>query len=155
MDVRLASPREAPLVADMLRKAFAEYRHEYTPRAFALTMPTSQEVFDRWREGPVWLAHIESGPAGTLSAVPGGLGLYLRSMAVLPRARGWGIGWALLDKAEQYALRLGCGRMFLSTTPFLLPAIRLYSRFGFVRTGEGPDDLAGTPLYTMEKRLLP
>jgi len=41
--------------------------------------------------------------------------------------------------------------MLLSTTPFLDDAIRLYQRFGFERIREGPHDLAGTPLFTMEK----
>jgi len=41
----------------------------------------------------------------------------------------------------------------LSTTPFLHPAIALYERCGFARTGEGPVDLAGTPLFTMTKAL--
>src|SRR5260370_227302 len=43
--------------------------------------------------------------------------------------------------------------MYLSTTPFLDRAIRLYERFGFQRSDEGPLDLFGTPLFTMTKRL--
>jgi hypothetical protein len=49
------------------------------------------------------------------------------------------------------------GRFFplpaVSTTPFLLRAITLYERCGFRRTGDGPEDLSGTPLFTMEKTL--
>ncbi len=41
--------------------------------------------------------------------------------------------------------------MFLSTTPFLHSAIRLYERFGYRRTDDGMNDLFGTPLFTMEK----
>jgi hypothetical protein len=41
----------------------------------------------------------------------------------------------------------------LSTTPFLDAAIALYERCGFRRTAGGPLELAGTPLFTMEKRL--
>ena len=43
--------------------------------------------------------------------------------------------------------------MFLSTTPFLESAIRLYEKFGFQRTSDGPLDLFGTPLFTMQKSL--
>jgi len=31
--------------------------------------------------------------------------------------------------------------------------MRLYERFGFQRTEEGPHDLFGTSLFTMEKQL--
>lgn len=40
---------------------------------------------------------------------------------------------------------------FLSMTPFLDRAVRLYEKFGFMRNGD--DDLYGTPLIAMEKRL--
>jgi len=32
-------------------------------------------------------------------------------------------------------------------------AIRVYESFGFRRTEDGPQDLFGTPLFTMEKAL--
>ncbi|HEY8226815.1 MAG TPA: hypothetical protein VIG25_16155, partial [Pyrinomonadaceae bacterium] len=44
-------------------------------------------------------------------------------------------------------------RLTLSTTPFLINAIRLYERSGFRRTTDGPHDLFGTPLFTMVKKL--
>jgi N-acetylglutamate synthase-like GNAT family acetyltransferase len=88
---------------------------------------------------------------GTASAVRKSESLYVRGMAVLPVTRGRRIGESLLEKIESYAREHNCRRMFLSTTPFLDRAIRLYERFGFQRTEEGPHDLFGTPLFTMEK----
>jgi len=72
-------------------------------------------------------------------------------MAVVPSARGQGIGKMLLAEVESFARAGGFKRMLLSTTPSLDDAIRLYQRFGFKRIDEGPHDLAGTPLFTMEK----
>jgi hypothetical protein len=43
--------------------------------------------------------------------------------------------------------------LLLSTTPFLSEAIKLYERSGFRRSTEGPRELFGTPLFTMEKQL--
>jgi len=91
---------------------------------------------------------------GTVSAVARADSLYVRGMAVLPAARGRRIGQCLLQQAEKFALGNHCRRLFLSTTPFLLRAIRLYEHFGFCRTDEGPRELFGTPLFTMEKLLL-
>ena len=77
--------------------------------------------------------------------------LTIRSMSVRPEARGKGVGGRLLEQVEGFARQQGCKRMFLSTTPFLHQAIRLYEQFGFVQTDEDPHALQGTPLFTMEK----
>jgi GNAT superfamily N-acetyltransferase len=90
---------------------------------------------------------------GTASVVAKGEGLYVRGMAVLPTARGRKTGWLLLEHMEDFAVQNGLRRLFLSTTPFLSRAIRLYERFGFRRIAAGPHDLLGTPLFTMEKTL--
>jgi hypothetical protein len=41
--------------------------------------------------------------------------------------------------------------LILSHSSIFARAIRLYEKFGFRRNGEGPHDLFGTPLVTMEK----
>jgi ribosomal protein S18 acetylase RimI-like enzyme len=90
---------------------------------------------------------------GTVSAVSRGDELYIRGMAVLPQARGLKLGEMLLKTIDDFALAQDRKRLVLSTTPFLLRAIRLYERFGFQRTEDGPHDLFGTPLFTMVKEL--
>jgi len=72
---------------------------------------------------------------------------------VLPVARGQGIAMQLLEEVESFAIANQHARLFLSTTPFLTSAIRLYERFGFQRNDKGPDDLFETPLFTMVKQL--
>ena len=83
--------------------------------------------------------------------MPRGEALYIRSMAVLPMARGYGIGRLLLGLLEDFAMTHGHSYLYLSTTPFLTRAIRLYEQLGFCRSGEGPHELYGTPLFTMAK----
>jgi GNAT superfamily N-acetyltransferase len=90
---------------------------------------------------------------GTVAAVVKGTRLYMRGMAVLPSMRGLGIAARLLEVVVQRARREECGSVFLSTTPFLSGAIRLYEEAGFRRTDEGPSELGGTPLFTMEKNI--
>jgi GNAT superfamily N-acetyltransferase len=104
-------------------------------------------------EGPVWVVIRDQAIVGTASAVSQGEYLYVRGMAVLPNARGQKIGALLLAHIESFASANGFTRLFLSTTPFLSSAIRLYERFGFRRIDDGPHDLFGTPLFTMEKLL--
>jgi GNAT superfamily N-acetyltransferase len=131
----------------------AGYRESYTPTAYAATTPGADEVRRRFGEGPAWVAVEGDAVVGTVSAVPKRESLYVRSMAVLPAARGHGAGRRLLQEVEAFAAEEGFRSMVLSTTPFLAEAIRLYERCGFARTGEGPHDLAGTPLLTMARRV--
>jgi ribosomal protein S18 acetylase RimI-like enzyme len=139
-------------ISSVLLEAFREYSPQYTPAGFAATTPTPAEVLVRLEDGPVWLAVIESEVVGTVSAALREENvLYIRGMAVLPQARGLRIGNLLFKLIEEYAKEKGCTKLVLSTTPFLDRAIRLYEGLGFVRTSEGPHDLYGTPLFTMEK----
>lgn len=153
IQIRLANANEARSLARVLRKAFIQYESFYTAKAFAMTTPTPGEIEKRWKEGPVWAALQDGRLVGTVAAVAKNDALYLRSMAIVPSARGQGIGKILLEEVERFAKAGGFQRMLLSTTPFLYDAIRLYEHFGFERTGDGPHDLAGTPLFTMEKVL--
>ena len=153
--VRRAVVDEAPIIARVLYQAFVEFEAQYTPAAFAATTPTSAEIRERWREGPVWVAAQDDQLVGTISAIPKSEGLYIRSMAVLSSHRGHGIGHLLLQAVEQFAIAQGFQCMFLSTTPFLAGAIGLYEQFGFQQTDDAPHELFGTSLFSMVKRLEP
>jgi GNAT superfamily N-acetyltransferase len=151
--IRRAAADEAPILARVLYQAFVEFEAQYTPAAFAATTPTADQLQKRWSEGSVWVAAQDDQLVGTISAVPKSEGLYIRSMAVLPAARGRGIGHLLLQVVEQFAMEQGFQHLFLSTTPFLAEAIRLHEQFGFYRTTDPPHELFGTPLFTMVKLL--
>jgi GNAT superfamily N-acetyltransferase len=137
----------------LLLGAFAEYESLYTPDGFAATVITTGQIALRMAEGPIWVAVSGETIVGTASVMPKGDSLYVRGMAVLPSARGQRIGELLLTHVEQFAVSESFRRLTLSTTPFLFRAIRLYEHFGFQRTDEGPHELFGTPLFSMQKIL--
>lgn len=151
--IRRTDPRDAGAIASVMDESFREYKPLYTPEAYAVTTPSPDQVIERMGEGPLWVAMDGDRLVGTASVVPQTTGLYIRGMAILPAARGRRIGWLLLEEIERFAVSQEMGRLFLSTTPFLDRAISLYEHYGFQRIGEGPYDLRGTPLFTMEKRL--
>ncbi|MDQ3820445.1 MAG: GNAT family N-acetyltransferase [Acidobacteriota bacterium] len=153
VQIRMAVSEDAPRIASVLRDSFIEYEDSYTTGGFAATTPASEEVLKRMEEGPAWVALIDGSIAGTVAAVDRGEDLYVRGMAVLPSARGQQIGELLLREIEDYARARGYRRLTLSTTPFLQRAIRLYERFGFLRSEGGVSDLFGTPLFSMAKDL--
>jgi GNAT superfamily N-acetyltransferase len=154
-EARLQRAVEADAVAisAVLRSAFAEYEPLYTAEGFEATTPGPAAVLERMSEGPVWVAFHGEDVVGTVSAVCEGGECHIRGMGVAPDSRARGVGGLLLKAVEGYAIRQGARRMYLSTTPFLDRAIRLYERFGFRRSDERPLDLFGTPLCTMTKSL--
>lgn len=151
--VRRATADDAATIASILYESFVDFRPLYTPNGFSATALSTGEVMARLNEGPAWVALWEDSICGTVAAVARGDALYIRGMAVLPTVRGKGAGESLLRKVEAFATEHGHETLFLSTTPFLLSAIRLYERFGYYRTAGGSSDLFGTPLFTMEKKL--
>jgi GNAT superfamily N-acetyltransferase len=152
-DIRIATQEDIPIIAAILRESFVAYEPLYTPGGYAATTPTADQITARFHEGPVWVALLNNDIVGTVAAAPRPAGLYVRSMAVVPAARGHNIGTLLLEEIERYARANNHTRLYLSTTPYLDRAIRLYERFGFRRTNDGPHDLFGTPLFTMGKLL--
>jgi GNAT superfamily N-acetyltransferase len=156
VEIRLATADDAQAIAGVLRESFLEFKPLYTEGGFAATTPSASQVLIRQREGPVWVGLRRETMAGTVAALlKDASSVYVRGMAVLPTARGTGLGAALLRQVELWAGQNGCSRLTLSTTPFLTSAIRLYESFGYRRIGSGPHDLFGTPLFTMEKLLPP
>ena len=152
--IRLAEECDTTAIASVLYESFIEYQASYTPAAFTATTPTPAQIQKRLSEGSVWVAWHHDALVGTISAVEQGAGLYLRSMAVLPSARGYGVGRGLVEHVEQFAIAQGYHYLVLRTTPFLTHAIRLYEQVGFQRITAGPHDLYGTPLLTMLKPLV-
>ena len=152
LQIRRATPADAIAVSTVLHDSFAEFEPLYTARGFAATTLDGQQVLARMHEGPVWIALHDGQAVGTVAAVEEGDSLYIRGMAVLPDARRLKVAARLLNEVERYASETGCRRMFLSTTPFLDAAIRLYEKSGFRRMS-GSHDLHGTPLFMMEKFL--
>jgi len=151
--IRRGASQDALQVAYVLKRSFSEYESLYTKDGYAATTPNAATILRRMQEGPLWVADCEKEIVGTAAAMSRDSGLYLRGMAVLPTARSQSLGLLLLEEIERFAVQSGCRRLFLSTTPFLNRAIRLYEGFGFHATNEGPHDLFGTPLFTMEKTL--
>ena len=153
MQIRRATEADADALAQLLRDAFAEYERLYTRAGYAATTPDAETIRARLLEGPTWVAHQDGRILGTVSAAALDGGVYVRSMAVVPAARGKRTALHLMRQLELFAVSSKAPRLFLSTTPFLFSAIRLYESLGFRRTGEPPDDLHGTPLVTLARPL--
>ena len=153
LEIRFAGPNDVSAIARILHDSFVEFKSLYTDPGFAATVPPPEQILVRMKEGPVWVALSKRQIIGTVAAVIKGKSVYIRGMAVLPSTRGIGAGRALLQHVEDWAASQARSHLFLSTTPFLHSAIRLYEAAGFRRAASDPRDLFGTPLFLMEKNL--
>lgn len=153
--IRPATTEDTDGIARVLRESFEEYEPLYTSHAYLATTPLAEIVQERLAEGPIWIAVEDGATIGTISARLTPEGVYVRGMAIVPTARGTGIAESLLREVEEFALSNAERRLYLSTTPFLTRAIRFYERSGFQRCEGGPSSLHGTPIFTMEKIVMP
>lgn len=153
IQIRLALPEDAATIAAVLYQSFIEYESLYTREAFDATTLDAPRILARTQEGPVWIAFRGSEALATVATVVKNSSLLIRGMAVLPAARRLHVATQLLDHIERQAIKEGCSRLVLSTTPFLHSAIRLYEEFGFRRKDDGMHDLFGTPIFMMEKKI--
>jgi len=152
--IREGTPEDAAAICELLRESFAEFVNDYTPEAFDIVTPPADEIAGRFEEGPIWVAAVGNEIVGTVSVLPEPDWLYIRSMAVSPRAQGMGIAANLLEKVERYGIESGYQTLFLYTTPFSKAAISLYKKFGFVHVRDTTaDEWYGTPGVAMEKAI--
>jgi putative acetyltransferase len=153
VQIRIAVPDDSEAIATVISKAFAEGESDYTPEAYAATVPEADEIRKRFDEGAIWVALKNEEIVGTISTVAENEKLYFRSMAVLPSAQGLGIGHKLLETVEKFAVENGFKSLFLYTTPFLASAVKLYEQNGFERGKAETEGFFGTPWFAMEKKL--
>ncbi len=79
-----------------------------------------------------------------------------RMLAVLPSARGQGLGEALVGACRALAIRAGASAIIICTRDFAHAAQRLYARLGFVRVPERDwSPMPGVDLLALRLELTP
>ncbi|MEE1929483.1 GNAT family N-acetyltransferase [Streptomyces sp. TRM 70351] len=91
------------------------------------------------------LAVLDGEPVGQASGVPDEEGRVVRLLSVWagPRARGLGVGDALVGEVERWARHAGARTLELAVSPGNGHARALYRRHGFVDTGRLGEEVPG------------
>ena len=155
LDIRLAGPGDEETIARLLLEAFEPFRGEYTPGGFNETTASAEVVRERLESAKIWIAYDDAEAVGTVASLPEPERIYVRSMAVTPKAQGLGVGQALLETVEADARERGFKKLYLYTT-FVLPGAQpLYEKNGFVVTREtAPEEWHDMGGIEMEKDLI-
>jgi GNAT superfamily N-acetyltransferase len=142
---------DAVAILRCLTAAFAPYRGEYTPAAFADTVLSHETLHLRLQHMHVLVATVAGNVVGTVSGLSGVEEGHLRGMAVVPEWRGLGVAAKLLAAIEAVLRYDGCKRITLDTTLPLAPAMRFYEKNGYRRSGKTAD-FFGMPLLEYVKQ---
>ena len=126
--VRLAATSEAPAVLACVSAAFEKYidRIGKPPAPMLLDYPKLIQ------ERSVWVAELAAEIDGVLVQFETPDGFYIDTVASSPRARGTGVGRALLQFAEREAIRRGYASVYLCTNSKMTENQVFYPSIGYV-----------------------
>ena len=126
--VRLATAGDATAALACVVAAFEPYieRIGKPPAPMLLDYPTLIA------EGRVWVAELSTHVEGVLVQYETLGGFYVDTVAASPRARGTGVGRALLEFSEREALRRGFTSVYLCTNSKMTENQVFYPSIGYV-----------------------
>lgn len=139
IEIRSADKADSGAILRCLKLAFAPYRGDYTPAAFADTILSPETLHLRLQQMKVLVATAAGNVVGTISASYNAEEGHLRGMAVLPEWHGLGVAAKLLAGIEALLRGDGCKKITLDTTLPLVPAMKFYERNGYRRSGKTAD----------------
>jgi GNAT superfamily N-acetyltransferase len=110
---------------------------DWAPAGWALPDGHAEREIEIWREelgNENWRSEVAVDSDGTIAGVVGTDGEHVASLFVEPRLQGQGLGATLLEHAESWIREDGHDRATLNVLEGS-PAIRLYERCGWTRSG--------------------
>ena len=139
-EIRMAHPDELGRIGDLTAAVYVAGGYVNPDAAYVHRLRNAAQ---RAREAELVVAVHDGEPTGTVTycrhgspwaqlTVPGEA--EFRMLAVVPAARGLGIGEALVRHCIARAREDGCAILRLSTEPMMHAAHRIYRRLGFART---------------------
>lgn len=133
VSIRNARPADAPAIAALTRRAFAQQAALYEDDALPPLSDTTQTVLDAMNNGVVLVAEDDTG--SLIGSVRGEMreeSCLVGRLVVEPAHQGRGIGRALARALEQRFPSADCFKIF--TGHRSAPALHLYESLGYVRT---------------------
>ncbi len=170
--LRASSPADAPVIAGILRAAFAAYDGLLQPRPGALS-ETAASIAGAFADHRGFVAlpdaarvDANGADAAQADAADGravgsvlyrreGEGLYLGRLAVLPPWRGEGVGAALVEAVLAVGRAEGAGRVILNVRILLPDNVAFFRRLGFREAALGTHAGFNAPTYHVMERRLP
>ncbi|MFD1607961.1 GNAT family N-acetyltransferase [Oceanobacillus luteolus] len=131
-------------VRRVLIESYQQYESYFPPQAWEDYLKRIVSSIDNPNVDKILVAKLDQEVLGTLQLFQSGEKAYaipelkieapiIRLLGVHPRARGRGVGHALLNTVIHDAKALGESSIYLHTTDFMHHAIKIYEKLGFKR----------------------
>jgi len=124
--IRRAQPSDATQFKECIAAAYAVYRNR-----IADLPAVTEGIEDDIANHNVWVAESNGEIWGGIVLVNEGAALRLANIAVDPKAKGQGLGGALISLAERECIELGYTEMRLSTHVDMPENVSLYIHLGW------------------------
>jgi predicted N-acetyltransferase YhbS len=132
VSIRHATAADAPLIADLTRRAFAEQAALYSDDTLPPLSDTADTVLDAMERGVVLVAEDADGAVvGSVRGEMRGGCCLVGRLVVEPEVQGRGIGRALARTLEERFA--SAGRFEIFTGHRSEPALHVYESLGYVR----------------------
>lgn len=130
MLVKSAKVVDAPIIHDLMNKAFMEYKNVIPPSS-ALE-ETVQSVSDALEKGEsAFIVYEEKDPVGMVRFQLTDHGLYFYRLSVIPEQQGKGIAKRILNYLEDYASKINVSTIYCKVRMAVPKNIQLYSSVGY------------------------
>jgi len=130
LEVKLAKVSDAPIIHDLIIKAFIEYKDEVPPSsALEETVPSILIALKDGEQGLI--SYIDNQPVGMVRFQLKAEGLYFYRLSVIPEKQGLGIAKKLVRSLEDFAIKKGITTLFCKVRMTVPKNIKLYSSIGY------------------------
>ncbi|WP_332698163.1 GNAT family N-acetyltransferase [Halalkalibacter lacteus] len=130
MEIKFAEVLDAPIIHDLMIKAFMEYKDE-VPSSSALE-ETVQSVLIALKDGEQGLiSYVDNQPVGMVRFQLKEDGLYFYRLSVIPEKQGLGIAKKIVRSLEDVAIKKGVTTIFCKVRMTVPKNIKLYRSIGY------------------------
>lgn len=135
MEIKFANWSDAPIIHEIMIKAFTEYKEEAAPSS-ALE-ETAQSISTSLKNGEKsFIYYSSSQPVGTVRFCLNEEHLYFSRLAVIPEIQGRGIAKKLLSALEDYAIKKDITTLRCKVRMAVPRNLHLYSSIGYIIESE-------------------
>jgi ribosomal protein S18 acetylase RimI-like enzyme len=130
VEINSAISSDAPVIHNLMIKAFMEYKDEIPPSsALEETVQSVSEALEKGEKALI--ACEENNPVGMVRFQLKNEGLYFYRLSVIPEKQGEGIAKNILKSLEDYANKVGVSTIICKVRMTVPKNIQLYNSIGY------------------------